>query len=389
MSAADQSAAPAPLVPADCDLRDFAFMPLDVRRLLTSETWVLGTAEEKVAALTLWAESWHQVPAASLPDNDRMLAHLSQAGARWAKIKEHVLRGWVRCADGRLYHPVVAEKAREAFAKKEKQRERSRKANSARWGGRGEQGDRSDAASSRGGSRQDAAAQSQGHLRDEHDASRKDASAIPQGSDDDPIRMPQGVRRGLHDGSSNDPKGQGQGESSLRSESLFLDPDVRTGDEPPDRPSRRARKSTAGGEPEGFAEWYDAFPRHVGRAEAAKAYGRVIASGRAEPASLLAATRLYAAERASQDPHFTKHPASWLNAGRWADERGGTPTKSPPQAVIALDEWRDRMSYFRETGSWGWWSDSFPPNEEGCTVPAEILAEFDLAPVQSRRVAGA
>jgi len=35
---------PAPLVPAEVDLRDFAFMPLDVRRLLTSETWVLGTA---------------------------------------------------------------------------------------------------------------------------------------------------------------------------------------------------------------------------------------------------------------------------------------------------------------------------------------------------------
>jgi len=29
---------PPPLVPAHVDLRDFGFMPLDVRRLLTSET---------------------------------------------------------------------------------------------------------------------------------------------------------------------------------------------------------------------------------------------------------------------------------------------------------------------------------------------------------------
>lgn len=31
-----------PLVPADCDLRDFLYMPLDAHRLLTSETLVLG-----------------------------------------------------------------------------------------------------------------------------------------------------------------------------------------------------------------------------------------------------------------------------------------------------------------------------------------------------------
>ncbi|WP_338661758.1 hypothetical protein VQH23_16175 [Pararoseomonas sp. SCSIO 73927] len=113
-----QDARPEPLTPPDCDLRDFQHMQLDVRRLLTSETWVLGTAEEKVAALTLWLESWHQQPAASVPNNPRMLAHLSQAGARWPKVKEHALRGWVLCSDGRLYHPVVAEKALAAWEKR-------------------------------------------------------------------------------------------------------------------------------------------------------------------------------------------------------------------------------------------------------------------------------
>lgn len=108
----------APLTPADCDLRDFAFQPIDVRRLLTSETWIMGTGDERSAAITLWLECWHQVPAASVPNNDRMLAHLSQAGAKWGKVKKHALRGWVDGGDGRLYHPVVAEKALAAWIEK-------------------------------------------------------------------------------------------------------------------------------------------------------------------------------------------------------------------------------------------------------------------------------
>lgn len=108
---------PDPLVPAEVDLRDFQGMWFDTDRLLRSDTWVLGNGEEKAAAMTLWLESWHQVPAASLPSHDRMLAKLSQA-EKWPKAKAHALRGWVACSDGRLYHPVVAEKALEAWIEK-------------------------------------------------------------------------------------------------------------------------------------------------------------------------------------------------------------------------------------------------------------------------------
>jgi hypothetical protein len=108
---------PDPLVPAEVDLRDFQGMWIDTDRLLKSESWQLGTSDEKAAAMTLWLESWHQVPAASLPANDRMLGKLAQA-ERWAKSKEGALRNWVACSDGRLYHPVVAEKALEAWIEK-------------------------------------------------------------------------------------------------------------------------------------------------------------------------------------------------------------------------------------------------------------------------------
>lgn len=113
----DDAPLPDPLVPAEVDLRDFPGMWLDVDRVLKSETWRLGTSDEKAAAITLWMESWHEVPAASLPNNDRLLLKLSQA-EKWPKSRSHALRGWVACNDGRLYHPVVAEKALEAWIEK-------------------------------------------------------------------------------------------------------------------------------------------------------------------------------------------------------------------------------------------------------------------------------
>lgn len=124
---------PQPLTPADCNLQDFPFMPVDIKRLLTSETWILGTGDERAAAIALWLESWHQVPAASLPDNDRMLEHLSQSKS-WKKVKEHALRGWSRCSDNRLYHPVVAEKVLEAWIEKLLNSLSGSTGNAKRWG---------------------------------------------------------------------------------------------------------------------------------------------------------------------------------------------------------------------------------------------------------------
>lgn len=114
-----------PLVPPEVDLRDFREMPLEFERLFASDTWVLGTPEEKVAAFHLWCKSWHQRPAGSLPDDDRVLAHLSAAGQRWRKLRPHALRGWVKCTDGRFYHPVVAEKVLKAWGAKVEQRKRT------------------------------------------------------------------------------------------------------------------------------------------------------------------------------------------------------------------------------------------------------------------------
>lgn len=116
---------PLPLTPEGCDLRDFAFMPLDVVRLRDSDFAAISDAEAFRAGLLLWCASWHQVPAASLPDDDVVLARLAGFGRvvkEWQKIREEALHGWVKCSDGRLYHPVIAEKAADAWQSKLLQR---------------------------------------------------------------------------------------------------------------------------------------------------------------------------------------------------------------------------------------------------------------------------
>lgn len=111
----------APLLPPDVDLSDFGYMPLDVRRLRDSRLACTVSGDEFRAAVLLWCASWHQVPAASLPDDDFELSLLSGYGRvvkEWKKVKEGALHGWIKCSDGRLYHPVVAEKAAVAWNEK-------------------------------------------------------------------------------------------------------------------------------------------------------------------------------------------------------------------------------------------------------------------------------
>lgn len=114
---------PAPLTLPACDLSDFAYMELDVRRLRDSKFAAAAEGEAFRAGILLWCAAWHQVPAASLPDDDVELANLAGYGRvlkEWKKVRAAALHGFVKCADGRLYHPVVAEKAIAAFAAKEK-----------------------------------------------------------------------------------------------------------------------------------------------------------------------------------------------------------------------------------------------------------------------------
>lgn len=127
---------PEPLTPPDCDLRDFPYMPLDVGRLRDSDLAGHENPEVFRTSVISWCVAWHQLPAASLPDDDAKLARLFGLGRDiegWQSIREAGgLYGWVKCGDGRLYHPIVAEKAVEAWAVAKKNKGRTAAATKAR-----------------------------------------------------------------------------------------------------------------------------------------------------------------------------------------------------------------------------------------------------------------
>ena len=128
-------AMPATPVPTDCDVSTLPGFMLDTVRLLGSELWALSTGDEFKAAVALWCRAWHQVPAASLPDDDAVLCSFAGYGRDqkgWRKVRMRALHGFMKCADGRLYHPVLAADALRAVGKMRERHDRTRAATEAR-----------------------------------------------------------------------------------------------------------------------------------------------------------------------------------------------------------------------------------------------------------------
>lgn len=109
---------PSPLLPADVDLRGYDFMPLHVVSLRQSGFASRVSGDEFRAGTMLWAASWHEVPASSVPNDDHELAKLAGYGfaiGEWRKLKQNALYNFVLCSDGRYYHHVVAAVAWESW----------------------------------------------------------------------------------------------------------------------------------------------------------------------------------------------------------------------------------------------------------------------------------
>lgn len=83
-------------------------------------------------------------------------------------------------------------------------------------------------------------------------------------------------------------------------------------------PPKKPRRSPDQGEPSGFNEFYQAYPRRVGRRHAAKAYRSALT--RASPDTILTGACRYAAATIGKDREMVAHPATWLNGDRWLDE---------------------------------------------------------------------
>lgn len=87
-----------------------------------------------------------------------------------------------------------------------------------------------------------------------------------------------------------------------------------------------------------FETWWKSYPRRVDKGRARKAYAT--AAKKAPVEQLLAAAINYAASRAGQDPKFTKHPTTWLNAESWLDE----PEPTQQRHIPGMSVWGDDIT---------------------------------------------
>jgi len=345
------TAIPHPLVPAEVDLSGMSYMPLEISRLMNSDLFVLSTGDEFKAAVALWCKSWQQVPAASLPNNDRILAHLSGAFQKWNKLKAMAMQGWILCSDGRFYHPVVAEKALSAW--EQRQDYEDRKQNEA---------------------------ERQRRHREDHKAIRAHLRelgiVLPHNT---PMsQLQETLANVLHNSDSNGPvtrtvtqtehglqrliKGKGKGKGKVLNKEHVPQrdaPDDAPAFEraPPGeqgegqshttlaavQPARWAGQTpTRQAKPDplaGFDDFYAAYPRRQKRAEAEKAWRKLNPSP-ALRQIIMSALALHQTQDAwiKDGGQFVPLPASWLNARRWEDELEVTTSQPacPDAEIVAI-----------------------------------------------------
>src|SRR3990167_3230731 len=110
---------PQPFTPPGCARTDPARGMLNVEGLMASELVALSSHEVVGAALFLWCRAWKQRTAASLPDDERVLAAYAKLPLpRFRKMRTEIMRGFDKCTDGRYYHRVLAPEAVKAYERK-------------------------------------------------------------------------------------------------------------------------------------------------------------------------------------------------------------------------------------------------------------------------------
>lgn len=297
--------APEPLTPLDCDLRSMPSMLLDVVRLRDSNLAQETNAEAFRCGVLSWAASWHQIPAASLPDDDKQLAYLLGYGRdvkSFQKIRaQGGMRGWIKCSDGRLYHPVVAEKALEAMKSKAAQRQRTEAARLAREAERARKEARLSIQpidiTNSAVSVTECATQSvtSSNIRK---GKVREGKVIEEKKDN----LSLSSQRSVANAPGSDPFGG----------SLFSNPLTK-------------KKSS----PDEFDRFWIAYPRKFGKGHARTAWKA--ATQKVSPDAIIAAVKAFRWRNNEFDPY----PATWLNGERWNDET--------PESLTPLQRTRRAM----------------------------------------------
>jgi hypothetical protein len=153
---------------------------------------------------------------------------------------------------------------------------------------------------------------------------------------------------------------------------------------------RKKKSSAPQRECEGFRKWYAIYPKKKAPKDAERAYAKVIASGEVSESELLQKTEAFAAAWQSKNLQFCPYPASWLNAGSYADEPEAPPQMGLPLPQTKIEaptrdprtfterEWEDRLERYREAGVWPEKYYGAPPGRAECLAPVHIIDRLNI-----------
>lgn len=150
-------------------------------------------------------------------------------------------------------------------------------------------------------------------------------------------------------------------------------------------------KVPRGTEPEGFAEFWAAYPKRDGdnpRKTALRAYATAVRQG-ADPPQILRAVRAHASDLAAKGKlgtEFVPQASTWLNQARFerfatASASAGREASGPDTFLASLseDDWRGHVRRWRNNGGqWLLGQRTPPPDHPDTNVPKHILAELGL-----------
>jgi hypothetical protein len=353
---------PKPPVPKTADVRHFTFMPLDVGRLRDSRLAATATDGEFRAAVLLWCAAWHQVPAGSLPDDDRELAVLSLCGrdaTAFQEVREGALHGFIRCNDGRLYHPLICEKVNEALRRSKA----GQKGSKSRW----QKKKSGNATASK--SHSDAKPTADAVAMQGTGTGTGTESQGPSGTPTPPSGGP--TDRAAQPASAAKPETSSQRKPSETDFPAFA----------------KLPRSQSGSTqyPGAFEAFWKAYPRNPADTKKAayEAWRKAIRSHGASVQALQAGAERYAADCEARGHDRPAHVATWVNRHGWeaeyrATEPNGKADAGDDPPVTKEPPWRARLHGYRDHGVWlGSWGPE--PGKRGCQVPHAVLAEFGFA----------
>lgn len=139
-----------------------------------------------------------------------------------------------------------------------------------------------------------------------------------------------------------------------------------------------------------FQQFYDVFPKHVGKIEAEKSFTKAVKGG-VDPEAIICGAKQYREYVSAKgtEKQFIQAPAAWLNKGRWMDELNTVAftvgLASGGHESISESRWKAMLTLYCKSGEWKWGHLSPEPSHVGCIIPSEILAEFaDNLPSHAR-----